>query len=1230
MNSIQNFFQTKKFTKKKSFLNNTSNTSNFMSYNNKLKANNSLSKYMNNKNIIKKNDKSKNKIHINLYKKPLKEMNKSKTKETNLSKKKDFYSLINESNTLYNSIDEGRKAINNNYKNNNITLINKKTERIKINKNNNYNNKTFEHKLIDKVFKNKNKDTAIKDKKIIDSLYKRKDNKKSSQNNIIRKNNNIKNINNDNDNDFIIGNNVRSKNSINKITQRLFLKETICSKNKSRKNLLYTPKKKINNSKSKTTRLRTKTCSVNSRNKVKKLLTSQYSESRFYTIKAFSPDEYNNKKKYKKRNSIYKEIDYAFSNIKNIKKIYNLSLIKTEETDKNKENKNTINYNKNLVINNNIQLKQNNINKNENENYKNNGGLISKLIESNKQYEKNKIIHELLYHNINSLLSLEIIISESKGIIFTKCPIGHLKKYKFEQFFEKFRSIPDFNMPLFCFICKKYNNLNNFFCGECSNFLCHNCEVRHEQETGHTIISIQNINKYCNIHNKKYIIFCYDCNKNCCELCHYVENKNHQVKTFQEIILDYKNKEGKSINYIKNEIYNQLKMLTEFKYRYKDDLKIIENKDIIEKYFEEYVTYFRNLLIFKEKLFSRYNYNPNNYYNIMNVLNLSLPIFYDYKTEHLFKLSSSNEFYDKYKIINNIISFINNNSIKLFEGYQNYFKFNPNINKSKIFRTIKPSKTLDINNNNKKGNLSYNINNNKYPKQILDLKYNGYFLLLKDKSFDVYDNDLNLIKIFDLSKKFGDSYKDILIGAKLLENKNVAFYNYKKILIVQFSYDFLGYKQINEYDLKINTRGFYSPFNNFDFDDCYEEKNHNTYINKIIDINKNEILSFGIRFGKRYIGSIWNKNKAYDNQIVDINADIKFSIYPIYSVLKYNQRKFATLENNGNHYNVKIYEYKSLYKEEKNVKNKDIHPENKNICQDKIEEKMIINNNLDDSSILFKNALLEKEYIFNNSNNKILNYNINNNLFSKETSEDIKLNIINNNIKNYKYLNNTRNYHINTNRYENDDYNITEDSEENIDKLLEEIKINTLKREEEYLKAQVKQKQKDMIVKKVDNIPIKKINQFNEVFELKYIQFKTEGSSPEEIIQQIILIKINKKLFGFLDKENIVIINFETCEVVTKILYGYNKLIYIDKTPNNNFLFKENNKIISYNLKDNDLVRINLPVFEYNENEKNISSWFLISGRNEFINKAKIIDDKFMISLFELRIEKWNLNTNFK
>ena len=126
------------------------------------------------------------------------------------------------------------------------------------------------------------------------------------------------------------------------------------------------------------------------------------------------------------------------------------------------------------------------------------------------------------------------------------------------------------------------------------------------------------------------------------------------------------------------------------------------------------------------------------------------------------------------------------------------------------------------------------------------------------------------------------------------------------------------------------------------------------------------------------------------------------------------------------------------------------------------------------------------------------------------------------------------------------------------------------------------------------------------------------------------MIKINDKLFSFLDNENIIIVNFETCLIVSKINYGLNKLIYIDKTPNpnDNLLFKEKNKIISYHIKKNDLIKINLPVFEYNSKGKYISKWYLISGNDEFIHKAKIINNNFMICLMEFRMEKWNLKNN--
>ena len=114
----------------------------------------------------------------------------------------------------------------------------------------------------------------------------------------------------------------------------------------------------------------------------------------------------------------------------------------------------------------------------------------------------------------------------------------------------------------------------------------------------------------------------------------------------------------------------------------------------------------------------------------MNVLNLSLPLFYDYTKESLFKLSRTNFIYDKFLIINDFINFVNDNSINIFEGNQNYKKYNTNIKNIKLQRSIKPSKFLNLISDN--GNENNIINNNKYPKQILDLGYNGNFLLLKD------------------------------------------------------------------------------------------------------------------------------------------------------------------------------------------------------------------------------------------------------------------------------------------------------------------------------------------------------------------------------------------------------------------------------------------------------------------------------------------------------------------
>ena len=127
----------------------------------------------------------------------------------------------------------------------------------------------------------------------------------------------------------------------------------------------------------------------------------------------------------------------------------------------------------------------------------------------------------------------------------------------------------------------------------------------------------------------------------------------------------FKTKE-KSVLFIQSEIRNQLRSLNDFIERYNEDIKNNEHSEILKGYFEEYIDYFKSVLKLKEKFISKYNYNQNNYYNIMNVLNLSLPLFYDYNKESLFKLSRTHFIYDKYLIINDFINFVNNNSFNIF------------------------------------------------------------------------------------------------------------------------------------------------------------------------------------------------------------------------------------------------------------------------------------------------------------------------------------------------------------------------------------------------------------------------------------------------------------------------------------------------------------------------------------------------------------------------------------
>ena len=111
---------------------------------------------------------------------------------------------------------------------------------------------------------------------------------------------------------------VKTKKYINEISQRLFSKETVSSKNKMRKAIIYTPKKKLNSiNKIHNLLKRSKTCIIKRRSKI--LLTSQNTESRFYTSKTLSPPKFKIRQlRFQRRSSIKQNIDFALHNLHKI------------------------------------------------------------------------------------------------------------------------------------------------------------------------------------------------------------------------------------------------------------------------------------------------------------------------------------------------------------------------------------------------------------------------------------------------------------------------------------------------------------------------------------------------------------------------------------------------------------------------------------------------------------------------------------------------------------------------------------------------------------------------------------------------------------------------------------------------------------------------------------------------------------------------------------------------
>ena len=112
---------------------------------------------------------------------------------------------------------------------------------------------------------------------------------------------------------------------------------------------------------------------------------------------------------------------------------------------------------------------------------------------------------------------------------------------------------------------------------KCKKFICKDCKLKHDMENKeHSLIDINDIDKYCPEHNKICVIYCEDCEKSFCTYCPN-HPKNHNVELIQRMKI-----EEKEIKHLENQIQNSKIFMTKIKKLYEN---IIEE---INKLYKEY------------------------------------------------------------------------------------------------------------------------------------------------------------------------------------------------------------------------------------------------------------------------------------------------------------------------------------------------------------------------------------------------------------------------------------------------------------------------------------------------------------------------------------------------------------------------------------------------------------------------------------------------------------------
>ena len=220
----------------------------------------------------------------------------------------------------------------------------------------------------------------------------------------------------------------------------------------------------------------------------------------------------------------------------------------------------------------------------------------------------NKVDNNILFDYFKCLscpMCILIEINHKNNHVTIKCENGHNKEMNIESFISIYE--------LFKYSCDKCKNeltSKYYYCCKCKELFCDACmnkAVNDEVNKGHMFLNETNINFVCDIHKKRFVNFCNNCQKNCCKKCT-AEHSSHELLLIKNEIRD-----NNYILQVEDMINKEKEIIDNIEEKY--PLSIFKNKN------QKLLKIFNKLISLRKKEYQLKNKILKNYKDYLNKIN---------------------------------------------------------------------------------------------------------------------------------------------------------------------------------------------------------------------------------------------------------------------------------------------------------------------------------------------------------------------------------------------------------------------------------------------------------------------------------------------------------------------------------------------------------------------------------------------------------------------------------